>query len=487
MVLTPSSADSASQLRRVLLNVLSLLGAYVLPRAFTFAAAVVAARVLGVATFGVYGSAAALAVILSIVATLGMMQLLVREMARSPERAPELVGAAHVAKTASIGVMLVALAAIGAGPLQYGPDTLAAVMLLGLGYAVGAYGENLGAYFQGIERMGTWLQAQALYGITFGGLGIVLVVMTRDLVWFCAAPVVGQIASVCWLLYAAPRSVRRAWRAPWPLVAKLLRSLVPFAAAFVLLTAFYKTDIVLLELWLGEAQAGLYAAAYKFVDVAQALSLVLAAALYPRLSRIAAGRLPANGTGGRWAAGRATELLILGAVPAAAVLWLLRSPFVSVLYGDAYRASAGLVAVLAPALPLLALNALGTFILAASERMRAVAALYLLGLVLKVTLNALLIPGRGAAGAAAAMLASEVAVGVGMVVTLWWLAAAAPRVRPILVALAAGGAAVLVQGVGGVPPGPAAIMYGLAVSLLYVAAGVLTRTERALLRSAAAR
>lgn len=477
-----AGAEPASQLRRIFLNALSLLGAYALPRAFTFAAAVVAARVLGVATFGAYGSAAALAVILSILATLGMMQLLVREVAQSPERAPELIGAAHAVKAVSVLAMLAALVALAGGPVGYAPDVFRAAVLLGLAYGIGAYAENLGAWFQGTERMGAWLQAQALNGMVFGGLGILLVVTTRDLVMFCLAPVAGQAAAVVWLLYRSPPAIRRAWRAPWPLVARLLRSLAPFAAAFVLLTAYLKADILLLERWRGGAEAGVYNAAFKFVDLAQALSLVVATALYPRLSRLAAAR-GERGEGRRWAAGRATELLLLGGVPAAAVLWLLREPVVTLLYGEAYAPSVAVLARLAPALPFLALNALGTVVLAASGRMRAVAALYLGALLMKLALDLALIPAGGAAGAALAMLLAEATLGCGMLVALWRLASAAPHPGPGLLALAVGACAGLVS----LAPigGPvAALAYVVAVVVAYRLAGVLSPAERALLRKA---
>ena len=476
--------ERVSQLRRVLLNALFLLGAYALPRAFTVAAAVVAARVLGVATFGAYGSAAALAVILSIVATLGMMQLLVREVARTPRRAPELLGAAHVAKAGSVVVMMAALLALAAGPLDYGREMLQASLLLGLAYAIGAYAENLGAYFQGIERMGAWLQAQALYGLVFGVLGIVLVLTTRDLVWFCAAPVAGQLVAVGWLVLRSPPSIRRAWRAPWPLVAQLLRSLAPFAAAFIVLTAYRKVDILILEQWRGTLEAGIYAAAYKFVDLAQALALVIATALYPRLSRLAADRPAARGRGERWAAGRAAELLLLAGVPAAGLLWLLRDPFVTLLFGEAYDASTPALGLLAPALPMLALNALGTVILAAAGRMRAVAVLYLCALVLNVGLNTMLIPAYGATGAALATLVSEVTLGAAMLVALRRFAAAAPRSRAVVPAVAAGALAVVLElaGVGGVVT-TGAVYLGIVV-VAYVAAGVLTPEERSLLRRA---
>jgi O-antigen/teichoic acid export membrane protein len=69
---TAGAEAPGEAVQRVALNAAALLGAYVLPRSLTFAAALVAARVLRPAAFGVYGTAAALAMTLSILCTLGM-------------------------------------------------------------------------------------------------------------------------------------------------------------------------------------------------------------------------------------------------------------------------------------------------------------------------------------------------------------------------------------------------------------------------------
>jgi O-antigen/teichoic acid export membrane protein len=470
-----SPSDAATDLRRVLKNAVSLTGAYVLPRLCTFAAAVVAARALGVVAFGQWGSAAALAVILSVTATLGMMQMLIREIARTPDRAPTLIGAANVAKLATTTLMVGATALVAAGPLGYDSAVVTAALLLALAYGVGAFAENLGAYFQGIERMSVWMQAQALYGIVTGLLGIALAIATRDLVWFCVAPVVGQTIAFAWLLRCAPFAVRTAWVAPAAEVKRLLSGLAPFAAAFLLLTAYYKVDIILLDRWRGASEAGIYAAAYRFVDIAQALSVVIASALYPRLSRL-------GSRAGRPAA-RAIELMLLAAVPASALLWIVREPLVAMLFGEVYAGAAGALALLAPALPFLALNAIATFMLAAAGRIGIVAGSYAAALALTVALNAAWIPPLGALGAARAMVVAELSLSIALVLAAGRVADARPRLSAFVPALAAAAVAVIV-GASGLGPASALAISTAAVAVIYALFRVMPADERTLLRRA---
>ncbi|HET9984422.1 MAG TPA: oligosaccharide flippase family protein [Longimicrobiales bacterium] len=418
-----SAPGSTSGRRLLAANAASLVLAYALPRVFTFGAAVVAARALGAAAFGAYGTAAAFAVVLSILATLGMQPLLVRRVARAPERAPEILASAHALKLGTSILMLAALSLL-VGPLfRYPRDVAAGAALLGASYALGAFVENLAAYFQGVERMHVWSQASALAGLVTGAVGVAVVLATRSVVAFCAAPAVGQLAALGWLLRRAPAAVRRPARPALAEVRALAGSLAPYAAAFVATTVYYKADVLLLSHWRTPAEVGIYAAAYRFLDVGQALALAMAGALVPRLARSDEARART--------AWRALRLAFLGTLAPAAVLALLRAPVVAALYGAGYAASAPVLGVLAPALPPLVLNMVALSALSAAGQAGMAARLYVAGAALNLALNAALVPARGAGGAAVATLLSETALAAGFALVLWRRApvVAAPRAR----------------------------------------------------------
>lgn len=477
----PGRSAAAEGTRRIIANAASLALAYALPRLFTVAAVIAAARVLGTTMFGAYGTAAAFAVILSIIATLGMSPLLVREMARAPERAGALIRAAHGIKTASNAVMLVALAVVGRWVLGYPDTVLFAALLLGFAYAIGAYVENLAAYFQAIERMHVWTQASAAYGLVTGGLGLFLVIATGSVVWFCVAPVAGQIAALFWLHARLPARIRQAARPSAAETRRLLQALAPFAAAFVALTVHSKLDVLLLAQWRAAGDVGVYTAGYKFIDLIQALAVVAAAAVYPRLARTA----PSSVVAGRWAGTRLTELALLAAVPAGAVLVLARDPIVEMLYGDAYARAVPVVALLGTAVPALVMNIVAGHVLGAAGRMWPVASLYAAALTVKLGLDAVLIPTRGADGAALAMLCTELLLAGAMLVLLRRRAAASPGGRTLAVALGTAIAAAITA----MLPDPtngwvATTVFAIMTATLYAAARIVPAAERAVLRDA---
>lgn len=470
-------ADPSSA-RPIARNAASLLLAYVAPRILTFLAAVAAARALGTSEFGAYGMAAAFAVILSIVATLGMVPLLVREFAQTPGRAATLLSAANRLKTITNTVMLVSLVLLGRG-VGYSGQVFWAALLLGVASAIAAYADNLAAYYQAVERMHVWTQASALFGLVTGVAGAATVIATSNIVAFSAAPILGQAASLAWLRHRLPDGMRRA-PARAADVRRLFMALVPFAAAFVALTVYAKLDILLLSHWWPKAEVGLYAAAYKFVDITRAVATVGAAAVYPRLARVGASA----GVDMRAAASRLVELALLVSVPAASLLVLLRAPVIHVVFGAQYHDAASALAYLGAALPALTVNLVAVHVLAAAHAMHRVAQLYGVTLVLNLALNVLLTPARGADGAALSMLISEWSLAAGTLLTARTRLGIRLRPRAMWAVGATAAACAGIAAWDGLAPEGTAGVFLLAFGIVYGVGAPLDETERAALLGA---
>ena len=478
---------AANAMRRVLVNAVALVVAYALPRVLTLAAVVLAARTLGTAGFGAYAAAGAAAVIMSIVSTAGMQPLLVREIARDRHAAPRLLRSAHWIKT-MLNVLMLGTLWLAAGTV-FGleGEVLWAALLLATGYAIGSYAENLAAWFQAVERMHVWTTANAAYGVVAGLAGVAAILLTRSLPWFCVAMVLGHVASLAWLyrtytrdtaaVPAAPE-VRRDRPGSELHVRALLVAALPFAAAFLALTVFYKADVLILSRVRSAAEAGVYVAAYKLVDVAQALALAGIVATYPRLARAAVTR----GHGERWAATRLAELALLFVAPTAALAFLLREPILVGLYGAEYASAAASAAYFIPALVPLVLNLLAGYVLAATDHMNLMGALYGAAALMKLTAGAAAAVVWGAPGAAAVMLASELLLCLVLQLALHHTAHAAAGRRALLPAVAVGASCAAVALVPGASPALRAALFIALVAAVYVRLDVLPAAERDVVR-----
>lgn len=465
--MTRSAAGEAG-VRQVLENGSYLLVAYILPRIFTVASVAVAARWLGPERFGAYGTAAALAVMASVVGSLGMLPLLVREIAQRPERAATILASAHRLKVVTGGVMLLTTWIASGAFLADQPDARAATMVLAVGWTIQLFAENLAAYYQAVERMARWTQASALFGATSAAVGIALLLLTGSIAAYCAGFSVGWLLALAWLATGLPPDARRTWRGSRE-TASLVRALAPFAGAFIGLTIYCKIDVLLIRAWSSVAEVGLYTAAYKAIDVFQALVIVAAGAVYPRLSRAA------TTPGGSERASRlSAEIILLGAVPVGMTLYLTSAPIVGLLFGQGYAAAVDVLSKLSLLMPMLSLSILGGYLLGAAGRMWPVAGLYAIGVGANVALNAALVPTSGAEGAALARLGSEAIVLTGFLIVLHSRVGTPLRGRVALVTAAGIAVGSLLRTV----PDPSdgflrAGLFLAAVVALYVAGGVL--------------
>jgi O-antigen/teichoic acid export membrane protein len=334
-------------------------------------------------------------------------------------------------KTASVLVMLAASLVLGAVLFPGHFEAQAATLVLCVGWAFNAYAENLSAYFQAVEQMGRWTQASTLFGVVSAVAGVALLAATESLVAFCFGFTLGWAAAFAWLHLKLPAEARHHEAEGAPPVWDLVRGTVPFAAAFIALTLYCKVDVLLLRHLQGDHEVGIYSAAYKFVDVFQALVIVGAGAVYPRLARAAATRGP-----GPWAGTRSTEVMLLAAVPAGLALHLVAAPLVAVLYGAEYAGAGPVLSRIGLLLPLLALSLHSGYVLGAAGRILPMAFLYSLGTVVNLGLNAWLIPSHGAEGAALARIGSEGLMALAFLATVGALAGAAPRTPVVILTVA---------------------------------------------------
>jgi O-antigen/teichoic acid export membrane protein len=463
-------ATETAGLRRLLSNAGSLFGAYAGPRSLTFAAALLAARILDPAAFGAYGAAAAIAMVLSILCTLGMQPLLIRDIARNPQRGALLVAAAVRIRVAAACLMFLVLA-LAATLLHFPADVSVAALLLCAGHACWAIAETYGARVQAEERMQVWLRANLVFGVAAALFAGIAVIVMRSVPWFCAGLAAGQVLAMAYLIRREPVVLAAGERIGTE-IGRLLRATAPFAVAFLLLTLFYKFDLPLLARLRGAHEAGIYAAAYKLVDVVHALAVVAAAAVYPRLAR----------AGSAGAARRTLELLLLLAVPGAGLLWLLRAPVITLLFGHAYDDAADALLLLAPATVLLTLNIAAGYVLAVAHHVPALAIAYAAALLAKIALCVLWIPAYGPTGAAGAMLGAELLATALLAVAMWGARVPLPRWATVRLAGAAAACILLCALVAQVaPPAAAAALMCMALAALYRLGGALTSAERATL------
>ena len=175
----------------------------------------------------------------------------------------------------------------------------------------------------------------------------------------------------------------------------MVRESWPVWISALLVTLYQKIDLILIARWKSEADAGIYAAAMRIVDLWWSISTIAATAILPDLMR--SSRESTNYTA---VLQRYLDLSAVLAMSAALAMTVVASLLVRLLFGEAYAGASGILIIQFWA---------GVFVFLSVARARHLIAIKrrgvelwfsVLGVALNLGLNAFLIPRYGAWGAA---------------------------------------------------------------------------------------
>jgi O-antigen/teichoic acid export membrane protein len=399
-------------------NTAVLVAAQVVTAALGVATLLVISRLLGPTALGEWRFAVAVTGYLVIVSDAGISAFAIREIARERTLTPRLGWPVVVVQAGTAGVLYALLIA---GLLVSGVSgrTFAVVALFGLSAFVHALG--IGHVFQAFEKMPTIALVSVASTVAATALGLGALAVTRQLAWAAAAPVAAGLVGNLVLL----RLGRRAFDLPFALpslraIVALLRAGAPFLVAGIATQLIFSADAILIEIFRGVHELGIYAAGYAIPAQLLVLTGPLMAAVYPRLA--------SYGTAGS-AALTAAIAGVLGFIvlPLALGGAAVADQLVGFLYGAAFHRSWTVLAI-AVSLPVLgAFNSVLGLALTSRDRQRTVMRVAVMTAAFNVAANLVLLPTVGIVGAAAAVAASEVLTVAAFTVADRGLAAAAAR------------------------------------------------------------
>jgi O-antigen/teichoic acid export membrane protein len=391
-------------------------------RGVQFAFIIVAARRLGVTDFGVYAYGVALGFVFAQICDFGLQILVTREIARAPSAARAVLGTTLLAKgllfLASCTVLVIFVRV-------FEPPTQAhVVLLLAVATMLTSFVEFFNYAFRGFQR----LEFEAALNISQRLLGPGLALLA---LWFG-----GALSTVAWIIFfanCAASGLGYFWltkyfaqpvfqiKTQW--LGYAVREVLPLGLAIAFSGIYARSGVLLLQgLW-GSGETGLFNAAQRLTDAMQVFPAIALAAIFPAFAgeRDAVQRQVLG-----W---RTLGLLLLLAGILALAGWGGAEAIINLVYGSAYAASTDALRWLALTLVPMFLNYALTHFLIAYGRQWFNALFTFTYLVVNIGLGIWLIPVFGAAGAAMALMLSEIVLCLLCAVAL---ARPSPRVEPIV-------------------------------------------------------
>ncbi|GIF25439.1 O-antigen/teichoic acid export membrane protein [Actinoplanes tereljensis] len=396
-----------SQNRRILKNAAALYVAEFVARATLLIQLVLVARTLG---SGEYGKQALVLSVMAIAANLtdfGFSTLGVKLIAAEPQSINRIGSGMLVIKVA-VG-FLSSLAIIAVVLVSRMPSDLTWMYILSaLTLITTAYTTSMSSIFRGYEIM--QYDAYGRIGIAFltTGLGALLLALGYGIVVIVA--MTSALTIVNALYMKAVNSYRKLFRFRWPEsnqeYTHLLKLALPFASLAVLVAISYRVDTLILGLFESTDVVGEYSAAYRIFELFLIVPAIFAGVLLPATS----ARLHSDKAAAHALTMRAVRYFSYLCFPLAIGLSLLAAPVITLFYGSKYPDSILVLQLMSFSLIPTFIAHITANIFHASTRPQLNTYIALLSVIFNVSVNFLLIPKFGLAGAAITSVATQLIV-----------------------------------------------------------------------------
>ena len=363
-----------------------------------------AARLLAPEAFGQYSAAFAFVGLFRLLPDLGMSYASTIAISRDRSLAKSLIGNLLGFQVVLSAVTLALC--LWLGSLLFEDVTWIAVVVLSLDLVLKGVQFTLRWLLKSFEMFGTEAIALVIERILILGAGLAALLTGQGVIGFVLAFAIVRFITASSLFAYVDRSVL-ALRLRWDFAVwtDLLVKGAPFAYAGAVILMFFQIDAVMLEQMRGAREVGLYSAPVRVLEGLTLIPRILGYALIPTMAALFTHD-PAGVT--RLYRHGLRYLLIVG-LPIATFGAFASEPFIVMLFGADYAASAAASRVLLPAAIFMFLSNFAETTLACVNRWRTIVVVSTIALAINISLNLLWIPEYGFPGAAWATLATEVA------------------------------------------------------------------------------
>jgi O-antigen/teichoic acid export membrane protein len=402
-----------STARRVLKNSLTAMALNFFNRSIDFAFAALMLRILGPEAAGKYYFAIVLVGWYEILSNFGLNVWLTREGAKRRDQVNRYFvnsSALRLVLLAAWLPLLLCVTGLWMGLFRLSGDTAVAILLLALAQVPASLSTGVTALFYVYEKAEIPAALTVVTVLLKVSLGVPVLLMGGGSVGLAASSVVVNGITLALLSGIAFRTFfRPRWEDDPALRREMVRESAPLMLNHLLATMFFKIDVPILQALKGDVQVGWYSTAYKWLDALNIIPAYTTFAVFPVISRQAAGSTEAM---------RRSVILTLKGLAAVAVFTavlftFLAEPFSYLLGGAQYLPHAAIaLRIMIWSIPIGWMNSLVNYVLVALGRQRYQTKAFLIALGFNALSNLLAIPLFGYVAAAVITILSEIVEGL---------------------------------------------------------------------------
>ncbi|NIR51220.1 flippase [candidate division KSB1 bacterium] len=387
---------------RVTSNSILVLSSEIIDRFLRFVLVIFAARLLGDADYGKITFAIAFGALFLILADFGLHQLLIREIARTPEDVERLMGNGLLIKLLLSG--FTAFCIYVAAQLTNKPqDVMYTVYIIGASQITGSFAEYFSTVFQGMQRMKYVAIASLILSISNTVIGVLVLVLGGSFLTLAWVYLVSRMLKLIYCLVAGLKFTKIVVR----FESSILKFLLLEGAVFGILRFFSimytNVDTTMLSLMIGDETVGWYNAAYRLIFAMMVIPIGIMRAVYPALSAYYKSKREAF----NHLFEKTFKLLFWAGTSIAIVVSLLSDEIVLLIFGEEYINGAAALKILVWSTAIYFIGTTLTHATRSAGKQAFTAKVVATSAFLNLILNFILIPRYSLVGAAFATVMSE--------------------------------------------------------------------------------
>ena len=328
-----------SGFRKYFANTSWLMGERILRMGVSLFVGIYVARYLGPERYGLLSYANSFVGIFLALATLGLDEVVVRELLKTPEQREKILGTSFLLKL--IGTLLMWVAIFTAVPFTENDlQTNILIIIIAFGAVFQAF-NVIDLNFQAKVKSKYVVHAQFVQLIISSIVKIILVVNEAPLIWFASVYSLDVIVLAMGLVFAYLYNGENifSWKWSFETSKYLLHDSWPLIFAGVVVSVYMKIDQVMIKEMLGAKEVGLYAAAVKLSEAWYFFPMAIASSLFPAIinakvyqKEVYYQRLQ-----------KLYDLMVWIAIAIALPISILSSWIVELLYGNEYLESSSVL------------------------------------------------------------------------------------------------------------------------------------------------
>ena len=388
--------------RKYFANTSWLMGERILRMAVSLFVGILVARYLGPERYGLLSYANSFVGIFIVLGTMGLDDIIVRELVKTPEQQEKILGSSFLLKL--VGTLLMWMAILAAVPFTKNDfQTNILIIIIAFGAVFQAF-NVIDFNFQAKVKSKFIVHAQFVQLIISSIVKIILVVNETPLIWFASVYCLDAIVLAMGLIFVYFYNGNNIFHWKWSFETSkyLLRDSWPLMFAGVVVSVYMKIDQVMIKEMLGAKEVGLYAAAVKLCEAWYFVPSVITASLFPAILSTKQKSKPLY----QDRLQKLYDLMVWGSVAVALPTTLVADWLILIIYGNEFKDAADVLRIYIWAGVFVALGVASSKWLVAENLEKYSFYRTVLGAILNVGCNLWLIPIFGIKGAVFATLIS---------------------------------------------------------------------------------